>query len=153
MRLYLAGPMTGKPQFNFPDFDRMAGLLRANGYEVVNPAELDDPKSRAAALASVDGALGSLKTGETWGDFLSRDVKLIADGGIDGVVVLLGWEKSRGARLETFVARALCGKTVYTWGGGVLRIVPALTLVKAWAGPLWSEVTGTVRRMMREFAA
>lgn len=108
MKYYLAGPMTGIPQFNFPAFAAAANRLRQLGYDIVSPAELDDEKTKAAALASNDGAPGSGSTnGETWGDFLARDVKLIADN-VSGVVFLPGWEKSRGARLEAFVG-LLCG--------------------------------------------
>lgn len=37
-RLYLSGPMTGKPALNFPAFHAEAARLLALGYEVVNPA-------------------------------------------------------------------------------------------------------------------
>jgi hypothetical protein len=107
-KVYVAGPMTGIPQMNFPCFDDAASALRQRGYEVVSPAELDSPESRAAALASEDGTPAGYAEGETWGQFLARDVKLIADEGIQAIVVLPGWQESRGARLETFVAR-LCG--------------------------------------------
>lgn len=101
---YIAGPMTGYAQFNFPAFDAAAADLRAKGYTVVSPAELDNEETRAMALASPDGAPGSgSSNGETWGDFLARDLKLIADI-VDGVAVLPGWEKSSGARTETFMA-------------------------------------------------
>ena len=114
-RYYLAGPMSGIPQFNFPAFDTAKLSLLAEGYDVVSPAELDDETARAAALASPDGDLEAYKdaTGETWGDFLARDVKLIADE-VDGVILLEGWEESKGARLEAFVART-CGKPVYDY--------------------------------------
>lgn len=137
--VYLAGPMTGIPQFNIPAFDDAAEQLRMRGYAVFSPAELDDPDTRAAALASPDGAPGSgAANNETWGDFLARDVKLISDGGIEKVFVLPGWHRSRGARLETFVA-ALCGIPVYDF----LRndVIPYWELVWAWSGPdLWDDV-------------
>jgi hypothetical protein len=130
-RVYLAGPMTGIPQFNFPAFDAAAEELRGLGYDVVSPAELDSEETREAALASADGAPGSgSTTDETWGDFLARDVKLIADGGIEGVVVLPGWQRSRGARLETFIARALHGYPVYASGDLSPVSLPRLAL--AW---------------------
>lgn len=103
--VYLAGPMTGIPQFNFPLFDSVAEDLRRQGIDIRSPAEMDDHETRQAALASPDGAPGSGTTnGETWADFLARDVKLIADG-VSAVAALPGWERSKGARLEVFIAR------------------------------------------------
>ena len=113
--VYIAGPMTYIPQFNFPAFDKAAADLRLLGLEVISPAELDNMSTRTKALASPDGAPHSVP-GETWGDFLSRDVKLVADG-VGSIAVMDGWEKSRGARLEAFVA-VLCKKPVFninTW--------------------------------------
>jgi hypothetical protein len=140
VRVYIAGPMTGIRAFNFPAFDSMAITLRRMGHEVICPSELDDPESRAAAMASVDGdpAEYARLTGLSWGDFLSRDVKVIADGGIDAIVVLDGWEKSRGARLETFVGKALCGIPVqfvvpYYGGANGLMGLTDLALYRAWA--------------------
>lgn len=138
--IYVGGPMTGLPMFNFPAFDAAAAELRDRGYTVVSPAELDDPETRRAALASPDGSPGSGSTnGETWGDFLSRDVKLIADK-VDAIAVIDGWEKSRGARLETFVGRMLCGKPVVYYPS--LRKVPKRQLAKAWLGGWFQELLG-----------
>lgn len=138
MKLYVAGPMTGIPQFNFPAFDAIAVELRRYGHDVVSPAELDDPEDRAAALASKDGSALDYGKGvkKTWGKFLARDVELIADGGIECIVVIDGWEYSRGARLETFVGRMMCRLPVYTWDTayGEFRKVRMLTLAKAWLG-------------------
>ena len=112
MRLYLAGPMSGIPQFNFPAFISAAADLREIGYEIISPAELDDPATRDAALQSADGVIGSGSPhGETWGDFLARDVKIVADE-VDGIVFLENWHMSRGAKLEAFVA-LLSGKTEF----------------------------------------
>ncbi|MBF3131496.1 DUF4406 domain-containing protein, partial [Pseudomonas aeruginosa] len=38
-RIYLAGPMTGLPEHNFPAFHAEAARLRSLGYQVENPAE------------------------------------------------------------------------------------------------------------------
>lgn len=110
MRIYLAGPMTGIAQFNFPAFDEAAVTLRERDYDVVLPADMDSEEIRAIAFASRDGNLSAFEgmAKKTWGDLLAADVKLIADDGIQGIVCLEGWEQSRGARLETYVA-SLCG--------------------------------------------
>jgi len=39
MKLYLAGPMRGYPEFNHPAFHAAAAELRASGHAVFNPAE------------------------------------------------------------------------------------------------------------------
>lgn len=106
MKWYLSGPMSGYPQFNFPAFDEAARILRAQGFEVVSPAELDRPEVRAEALGSSDGTPTHVHG--TWGDFLSRDVKIVADE-IDGLIMLPRWQESRGAKLEAYVG-ILCQK-------------------------------------------
>ena len=121
MRLYLAGPMSNVPHFNFPRFDSAASLLREEGHHVVSPAELDDPRLRDAAMRSPDGDLELYvaATGATWGEFLQRDLSLICSGRIDAIVVLLGWRKSRGASLEVLVA-ASTGLRVFAIKAGLL---------------------------------
>lgn len=105
MKVYIAGPMTGVPQFNIPLFDRVAAELRTLGYDVVSPAELDSPTMRAAALKSTDGGLAQLEhdTKETWGETLARDVRVLSDHGVEGIVLLPNWTRSRGATLEATV--------------------------------------------------
>lgn len=115
MKLYICGPMSGLPQFNIPLFDTTAAELREENFEVVSPAELDSPEMRAFAIASPDGQMpadGKI-AGESWGDVLARDVRLIHNE-IDGIVVLPGWHKSRGARLECFVG-LLTGKQFFRY--------------------------------------
>ena len=131
MKYYLAGPMSWVPQFNIPAFDRATKELRANGYEIFSPAELDSDEVRAAALKSKDGDPADVTSIETWGDMLARDVKLIADECDGGVVFLDGWERSRGARLEAFVG-ILCGRTFWRYlaGGGLEEMSPKLVLTK-----------------------
>ncbi len=108
---YLAGPMSGIPQFNFPAFFAAAKHLREVGYEIISPAEIDDPEDKAFALDSTDGDPTKL-SGKTWGDFLARDVKIIADQ-VGGIIFLPKWQRSRGARLEAFVG-LLC-KHKFAW--------------------------------------
>jgi hypothetical protein len=113
--LYVAGPMSYRPQFNFPLFDWVTAVLREQGHTVISPAELDSAEVRGHAMASLDGAPGAYEAAndKTWGDFLSRDVKIIADE-ITGVVLLPEWFSSRGAKLEAFVA-LLCEREFYQY--------------------------------------
>lgn len=104
-KYYLAGPMSGVPQQNFPLFNRVAAVLRAQGYDVISPAELDDDELIEAAMASDGGPYCKM----SWGELLARDVKMVADD-VQGLFLLPGWEKSRGAKLEAFVG-VLCGHT------------------------------------------
>jgi hypothetical protein len=102
---YLTGPMSGIPQFNFPLFMSAAKELRERGYTIISPTELDDPEDRALSLASSDGAPTALR--HSWGELLSRDVKIVADE-VTGLILLPQWQRSRGAKLECFVG-LLCG--------------------------------------------
>lgn len=97
---YVAGPMSGIPQFNIPAFDDMATWLREIGFKVVNPAELDDPAMREACLASEDGS-PNVQTlgGQTYGEILARDIRIILDAVTD-IIVLPDWYYSTGARIE-----------------------------------------------------
>jgi len=118
-RVYLAGPMSNLPQFNFPAFNEASLRLRAKGVAVVSPHELDSPAIQAASLKSIDGALEDGKVaGETWGAILARDVQVVADN-IDAVAFLPGWQRSRGAKLEAVVG-LLCGHKFYTYEDGNL---------------------------------
>lgn len=129
MKYYLAGPMTGYPQFNFPAFHAAAADLRAQGYEIISPAEQDSPAVQSEAIKSADGSLdanGKI-AGETWGDILAKDVKLVADG-VDGIIFLPGWEQSRGARLEAFVG-LLCKRSFAIYvDGTVVSMTPRWVL-------------------------
>jgi len=115
MKFYVAGPMSGIKSFNYPLFDAVAKQIRELGHEAVNPAEMDDPETRAEAMASEDGVLvDGACNGDTWGDFLARDVKLIADSDINAICLLPKWETSRGARMEAFVCLTL-GYELHEW--------------------------------------
>lgn len=128
MKIYLAGPMSGYPQFNYPKFQWGAGVIRDLGHEVLNPAEMNDPETRKLALASDTGSLAEEWHGETWGDFLKRDVKIVADL-VDGVALLNMWHKSRGARTEAFVALQ-CLKPVFRLydNGDLVEYTPSVLM-------------------------
>lgn len=167
-KIYIAGPMTGIPQFNFPAFAAAKASLEKwdTAHEFVSPTELDSEDSRTAALMNAEGdpELYRTMTGETWGELLSRDVQVIADE-VDGIVVLPGWEKSTGARLEAFVAMS-AGKPVYdfdAWYSAPLGkpdlcvefLIPAVSLAAAFENVGWSgePLYEKIRRSQKEAAA
>jgi hypothetical protein len=88
--IYISGPMTGIPEFNFPAFNAAAERLRAEGHAVVNPAELDVQDAGKAM---------------EWADYLRRDIKALMD--CKAIALLPGWDKSRGATLEHYIATKL----------------------------------------------
>lgn len=95
-KLYIAGPMTGYADFNFPMFNAVAKSLREAGYEVVNPAEL-------GFLSGDTTSQGSNNT-STFKRYMSRDLPALLS--CDGVATLPGYRSSHGAKLEVAVARA-----------------------------------------------
>lgn len=93
---YLAGPMTGLPEFNFPAFHAATSDLRMRGYAVFNPAET-----------------AGEETGLDLDKYIRVDLALIQ--AADVVVVLPGWQSSRGAKAEVIVA-TLLGMPVMEYG-------------------------------------
>lgn len=88
MLIYVSGPMTGYPKHNFPAFNAAAKKLRARGFEIVNPAELD--------------------AGEpcnSWEECLRRDIKWLMK--CTAIATLPGWKKSKGAKLEIHIGKEL----------------------------------------------
>ena len=86
-RCYIAGPMSNLPGLNFPAFHAAAAQLRAAGFDVVNPAEINaDPTAGWAACMRLD--IAQLVT-------------------CHAVALLPGWEASRGATLEHHIATQL----------------------------------------------
>lgn len=107
MKVYLSGPMSGIPAFNFPAFEHAASVLRAAGHEVISPVELDDPEQRAVSSTSPDGNPDTYAShGMSRDDFLARDAAVIVANSatLDGIVCLPGWQASDGARFEIGVA-------------------------------------------------
>lgn len=84
-QLYVAGPMSGIPEYNFPQFHEITRLLRDQGYAVFNPAENND-----------GGAVQSRAF------YMRIDIPALMAS--QAVVVLPGWQESRGASLEVWTA-------------------------------------------------
>ena len=91
-RLYVAGPMTGLPDHNYPAFDGAAALLAERGYPVENPAENEQLfKDRVSPPHYTE----YLRAG------LAQLLRC------DGVATLEGWWNSGGARWEVQTAGIL----------------------------------------------
>jgi hypothetical protein len=122
--------MTGHPQFNYPLFLSVAEELREKGWDIHNPVEMDDPDVRAAAMESPTGELDedSRIAGHTWGQILGKDVTYLSDE-CDSIMLLPGWSKSRGARLEAYCA-VNNGFSVYQYYMGVTTPVPGKRILE-----------------------
>ena len=114
MKIYLAGPMRGIPEFNFPAFHAAAKKLREQGYEVFSPAE-NDEKTHGTEF-SKQFTTGDEKAAEAVGfslrQALGDDLAWICKNA-DGIALLPGWEKSRGVAAELATAKALGLKEIY----------------------------------------
>ena len=86
-KFYLSGPMSGMPESNVPAFNAAAAHLRSLGVSVVSPAELDEE-------FPIENP--------TWARYLARDIVVVAEE-VDGLILLPGWEKSDGAKLECYI--------------------------------------------------
>lgn len=108
MNIYLSGPMRGYKDFNFPAFDKAAYELRQLGHNVFNPAEKDrDEDPEGKTWKSEDG---DIKASEAKG--FDRRVAIRADldyiiDHADAIALLPGWEVSKGANAELWLARFL----------------------------------------------
>lgn len=86
-KIYIAGPMTGLPEFNYPAFNAAAAKLRAMGHTVLNPAENPVPPCG------------------TWAGYMRMALAQLVQ--CDCVVLLPGWAESKGALIERKLAQVL----------------------------------------------
>jgi len=87
IRCYIAGPMTGYPELNFPAFHAAAARLRDLGIDAVNPAEINPDK------------------GMSWKACMRTDIAALVT--CDAIHLLEGWHRSKGATLEAHIAERL----------------------------------------------
>jgi len=111
---YIAGPMTGIDEFNFPAFQQAASLLRLEypRWNVVSPAEMDADfglHPQHEGMEKVSGA-DATTTNEVRSFYMRRDLPIVA--ACQAIVLLDGWSKSAGVVHELAVARA-CYLDIY----------------------------------------
>lgn len=93
MKLYLAGPMSGYDDLNYPAFNTAAAELREAGHQVINPSENWNPSG-------------------LWDEWLRISLRQVLS--VEAIAVLPDWEESKGARLEVHVAKEL-GMAIGAW--------------------------------------
>ncbi len=96
MRVYIAGPMGGIPNWNHPLFDEAEKRWKEAGHQPYNPAH-------------IDRALNYPKESETTGQDL-RHIMYTDLGCImfaDAIALLPGWENSLGSAVELAFAQFL----------------------------------------------
>ena len=106
MILYICGPMSGLPEFNYPAFREAEANLMEYGYTVLNPARIDEQWNPTGVRFS-------------WDWYMRHALAMMLEA--DGLAMLLGWQSSRGAKLEKQVASSLgmpC-RTVASWSDEV----------------------------------
>lgn len=101
MILYIAGPMSGLPQDNYPAFEAALESLRKAGYDAVSPHTVARPeeilKSRSMGVL--------FRATPEYASIMRRCISLLHQA--TAVALLPGWEESRGAQREVAVAEAM----------------------------------------------
>jgi Domain of unknown function (DUF4406) len=95
-RAFVTGPMSGIPDHNYPAFNRAADELRKLGYYVENPTDNTN----------------YIPVPTDWRGWMTLALNQLLR--CECVVLLPGWENSRGAKIEERLARDL-GMEVMTF--------------------------------------
>lgn len=85
-KIYISGPITGNPYFK-GRFCAMEAKLAAYGYTPLSPAFISPPKGC---------------TEDHWQYCIKEAIKVLITA--DGVIMLDGWDTSKGAQLERIIA-------------------------------------------------
>jgi hypothetical protein len=96
--IYIAGPMTGLPEFNYPAFFDAEERLREQGFLIKNPAT---GQKHPNSIVEDD---------EVWRYYMRQGIRMLLES--DEIALLPGWMDSRGAKLEYFIAQNL---GMHTW--------------------------------------
>ena len=93
-KIYISGPISGTNDY-MERFASMETRLQELGYVVVNPAK----------------ECASLPEGTDWKGYMAECLRLLLF--CDGICMLKGWSRSRGAKLELEVARRCALVEIY----------------------------------------
>lgn len=104
-KIYIAGPMTGYPEFNFPAFYAAEQRLRERGWIVFNPANKKDEAALDKEAFKTGDAKEAVAKGFDFRKAFLWDVSKVIEG--DAIYMLNGWAGSAGAKAEHAVAEAM----------------------------------------------
>jgi hypothetical protein len=104
-KIYIAGPMSGLPEFNFPRFMNTAKRLRKDGWLVFNPAEKEEEKAFNKDIYKAGDSAAAIEQGFDFREVYMWDLEKVVTA--DAIYMLPGWEQSPGARGEHAVAVAM----------------------------------------------
>lgn len=107
--IYIAGPMSGIPEFNFPKFFEVERKLIRQGYNVFNPANKSNETAVVEHSSYGEGdALALVSSGWDFRQAYIWDTTKVIQA--NAIYMLKGWENSPGARGEHAVAMAMKSK-------------------------------------------
>ena len=104
-KIYIAGPMSGYPEFNFPAFFAAEEALKTGGYQVFNPANKDAERELDAEAFKTGDAKLVVERGFDFREAYLWDVSKVIEA--DAIYMLPGWQYSPGAVGEHAVAVAM----------------------------------------------
>lgn len=106
-KVYIAGPIGGRENFNREAFARRAAELRAAGYEPVNPHDIPPFKhigrcpAGGRAIENYEESHGQ----HNYGCYLAVDIVTLSE--CNGISLLDDWELSPGATAEYYFSVAV----------------------------------------------
>ena len=99
MRIYLSGKITGLDKEVYTrQFERAETFYKTSGFEVVNPVTIGEEILKQNPSA-------------TWEDFMQEDLKALRT--CTHIVLLEGWEESKGAKMEKAEAEKMGLEIMY----------------------------------------
>jgi len=109
--IYIAGPMRGYDDYNYPAFDRQSMILERQGWKVINPADMDRDDEKPINGPHQFNPDDNYEDHEFMRNALKRDMVAICDE-CTAIYMMSNWEKSKGAKAEWALAKAL-GLDIY----------------------------------------
>lgn len=106
-QIYIAGPMTGFPAYNYAEFMRVGDLAREHfSCQVYTPFNASNIVWMKHHRRNFDPYRDAAEYGsKIMREMFQLDLEYVCEA--DAIVLLAGWESSRGARLEAATAKLL----------------------------------------------